>query len=208
MRESYLHGRLLPNWKSPSLNRNTLESATGRWCCRVLILCIFRQSNDAQQQAFSEARPLEYRPRGPESSGRASEARSALTANPHRSAGLAVDSGPAGRYSNSPLCSGVVSPRLPLGKGPPFIADGFREVDRAASVRGHGFIFVGRGAGRLRESRRARSMQGRSGGLSVMARTLNVVARRRRTHRAKRTRELIRRCQPRRVRLGFLSWIS
>ena len=37
-------------------------------------------------------------------------------------------------------------------------------------------------------------------------RTLNVVARRRRTHRAKRTRELIRRCHPRRVRRHFFSF--
>ena len=39
---------------------------------------------------------------------------------------------------------------------------------------------------------------------NLYPRTLNVVARRRRTHRAKRTRELIRRCHPRRVRLVFL----
>ena len=37
----------------------------------------------------------------------------------------------------------------------------------------------------------------------IFCTTLDVVARRRRTHRAKRTRELIRRCHPRRVRPVF-----
>jgi hypothetical protein len=44
--------------------------------------------------------------------------------------------------------------------------------------------------------------------LGDSCRTLNVVARRRRTHRAKRTRELIRRCHPRRVRLFHVHGID
>ena len=45
--------------------------------------------------------------------------------------------------------------------------------------------------------------EGMASGVLSLGRTLNVVARRRRTRRAKRTRELIRRCHPRRVRQLF-----
>jgi hypothetical protein len=53
-------------------------------------------------------------------------------------AGSAVDSGPRGRYSNSPPFFVVVSSWLPLCTSPPFFADRFGGENRAASVRDHG----------------------------------------------------------------------